>query len=116
LTLFFCFVWFPVLAALAAVVPLFSPYLASLPAVLELLIVDSDWTMAVLLLLLHLVPSFYVDTAIYSEIEGAHPYATALAIVGGAYLAGLEGAIFGPLLLCTLKFFINVYQSKISEI
>ena len=59
-----------VLASLAAVVPLASPYVAALPAVLELFIVDGDWTTAVLFIVLHMAPSFYVDTAIYREIEG----------------------------------------------
>lgn len=60
----------PAIAGMAAVVPLVSPYVAALPAVVELLIVDSDWLTATLLFLLHLVPSFFVDAAIYSEIEG----------------------------------------------
>ena len=60
----------PAIAGMAAVVPLVSPYVAALPAVAELLIVDSDWLSATLLFLLHLVPSFFVDAAIYGEIEG----------------------------------------------
>ena len=60
----------PAIAGMAAVVPLVSPYVAALPAIAELLIVDSDWLSAMLLFLLHLLPSFFVDAAIYSEIEG----------------------------------------------
>jgi len=61
-------------------------------------------------------PSWLVDGAIYSEIRGGlHPWFTGLAVVGGVYVFGVLGAIYGPLALCVLYVVINVYTTFMAE-
>lgn len=60
---------FLVLAAAFAAIPFFGTYLVALPAILELWLIRGEPFLAVLLFVLHYIPSYVVDDAIYSDIK-----------------------------------------------
>ena len=60
-----------VLAAIAGAIPFIGPYWVTVPAVLELWLVEGNVALALVVLALSLLPMFiFLDTMIYSEIEG----------------------------------------------
>jgi len=102
-----------VLAALLGAVPFIGAYWAFLPSILEYWLVYSSGVKALLLLLFAIIPSYFVDTQIYSEIKGSHPYLTGLSIAGGVYYFGsIEGCIIGPMILCFICVITKFYAEN----
>ncbi|VDP24906.1 unnamed protein product [Schistosoma mattheei] len=100
-----------VLAAILGAVPIIGTYWAVLPGAIEIIIIRQSLSQAGLLILFHLLPTYVVDISVYREIKGAgHPYFTGLAIAGGIYCQGPEGAIIGPILLCCFLVGINMFR------
>ena len=100
-----------------AACPVCGQYLVAVPAALELYCLQNRPLAALALLTAQVAPSWLVDTVIYIEVRGGiHPWFTGLAVVGGVYVFGVLGAIYGPLALCVLYVFINVYSSIITDL
>jgi len=100
-----------------AAVPFTGQYIVALPASLELWLLQDRPIAAILLILVQIAPSWLVDAAIYSEMKGGiHPWFTGLAVVGGVYLFGVVGAVYGPLALCVLYVLVSLYSTFMQEL
>ncbi|KAJ8674106.1 hypothetical protein QAD02_005368 [Eretmocerus hayati] len=96
------------LAFLLGAVPFLDAYFACIPATIELWY-NQGPLIAMVFFLFHFLPCNIVVTEFYKEIKGGgHPYLTGLSIAGGVFCLGIEGAIFGPLLLCCIMVAINL--------
>jgi len=107
-------VYIPAVIASICAVTLKS-YWAALPGCLDLWLVQQRPLSALALLIVQIIPVYIVDTAIYSEVKGGgHQYLTALAIAGGVYYRGIEGALIGPIILCCLLVGIRMYSETMT--
>ncbi|XP_077264780.1 transmembrane protein 245 isoform X1 [Temnothorax americanus] len=96
------------LATMLGAVPFLDAYFACIPAAIELWFTRGSM-IAITFFLFHFLPCNIVVTEFYKEIKGGgHPYLTGLSIAGGIFCLGVEGAIFGPLLLCCIMVVINL--------
>ncbi|XP_072754587.1 transmembrane protein 245 isoform X2 [Anoplolepis gracilipes] len=96
------------LATMLGAVPFLDAYFACIPATIELWFTRGSM-IAIPFFLFHFLPCNIVVTEFYKAIKGGgHPYLTGLSIAGGIFCLGVEGAIFGPLLLCCIMVVINL--------
>ncbi|XP_026314827.1 transmembrane protein 245 isoform X2 [Hyposmocoma kahamanoa] len=104
-----------VLAAVLGAAPFLGPYLAGIPAALDVWLQGRPMA-ALMLPIAQAAPIAFLDAAVYAEIkDGGHPYVTGLAIAGGIFYLGPEGAILGPLLLCCLMVVLNLSSTFLRD-
>ncbi|XP_015178246.1 PREDICTED: transmembrane protein 245 isoform X2 [Polistes dominula] len=102
-------------ATVLGAVPFLDAYIACIPATLELWFTRGP-TIAIPFFMFHFLPCNIVVTEFYKEIKGGgHPYLTGLSIAGGIFCLGVEGAIFGPLLLCCIMVVINLSRHYLNS-
>ncbi|CAF3503185.1 unnamed protein product [Rotaria sp. Silwood1] len=107
-------VFLPAVIASVCAVTLKS-YWAALPGCLDVWLVQQRPIGALILLLGQIAPTYVVDTTIYSDVKGGgHQYLTALAIAGGVYYRGIEGALIGPIVLCCLLVGVRLYNETMA--
>ncbi|XP_046834698.1 transmembrane protein 245 isoform X1 [Vespa crabro] len=103
------------LATVLGAVPFLDAYIACVPATLELWFTRGPM-IAIPFFIFHFLPCNIVVTEFYKEIKGGgHPYLTGLSIAGGIFCLGVEGAIFGPLLLCCIMVVINLSRRYLNS-
>ncbi|KYM90363.1 Transmembrane protein C9orf5 [Atta colombica] len=103
------------LATMLGAVPFLDAYFACIPATIELWFTRGSM-IAISFFLFHFLPCNIVVTEFYKEIKGGgHPYLTGLSIAGGIFCLGVEGAIFGPLLLCCIMVVINLSRRYLNS-
>jgi len=102
-----------VIAALFSPVPYIGTTVVWLPAVI-LLAISGQWLTASLLLGWCMLIVGTADNIVKPYIIGSsaqlHPLATLLMLLGGTFVFGLKGLLFGPLVLTLGLAFLHIYQ------
>jgi len=96
-------------STLAMLIPFFGPPLALIPPILGTLVFATPWVLVVApaLLILQTILVNYVQPRLMREALGMHPITVIVALLVGATIAGLWGAIFVLPVIAVLNVFFN---------
>ncbi|MBU0727049.1 AI-2E family transporter, partial [Patescibacteria group bacterium] len=101
------------IAALFSPVPYIGTALVWIPAVGALLI-GGHWIAALFLTIWSIIIVGLADNIIKPYVIGStsalHPLAVLLVLLGGAFVFGVKGLLFGPFVLTLTLAFLHIYQ------
>jgi putative heme transporter len=99
------------LSALAMFIPFFGPPLALIPPILAAWIYGSPWwiPIAVVLVAIQTVAVNWLQPRLMRGALGLHPILVLVALLVGAQVAGVWGALFGIPVIAVLNVFLNYF-------
>ena len=99
------------LAGLISILPIISIWMLAIPPAFYIYYWEDNLLMAVLLFAIYFYISMAVDSYIYAKRLNAHPYLLGMSVAFGLYSFGIEGVIYGPILLCITLTLVNIIRN-----
>lgn len=113
------FAFWGAIAALLSPVPYIGTAIVWIPAV-GALIIGGHWVAAIFLLIWCIVIVGLADNIIKPYVIGStsslHPLAVLLVLLGGAFVFGVKGLLFGPFILTLTLAFLHIYKLEYSSV